>query len=125
PVESVKLEDSKIELNIPAQRGVYSGTIEGDTIKGKWTQGTNTLALNFKRGAAQAPAAAPEAVQLSPAEREFAVIYLDKTRKEFLDSIRGLTAAQWNYKPANGGWSVAECAEHIATAEDLIFGSVT
>jgi hypothetical protein len=33
--------------------------------------------------------------------------------------------AQWNFKPDEKTWSVAECAEHIALSEDLIFGSVT
>ena len=49
PVASVKFEDNAIELNIAAQNGVYKGGVDGDDIKGQWTQGTNTLPLNFKR----------------------------------------------------------------------------
>ena len=36
-----------------------------------------------------------------------------------MDSITGLTEAQWNFKPAPNVWSIAECAEHIAVAEDF------
>jgi len=118
PVESVKFEDGKVELNIPAQRGVYSGTVDGDNIKGNWKQGENSTPLNWKRAEAGA------VTTLTPAERDFAISYLEKTRKEFLDAIRGLTEAQWKYKPANGGWSVGECAEHITLSEDLLFGLV-
>jgi len=118
PVESVKFEDGKVELNIPAQRGVYSGAVEGDDIKGNWKQGTNSLALNWKRAEGGA------AITLTPAERDFAISYLEKTRQEFLEAIRGLNEAQWKYKPATGGWSVAECAEHITLSEDALFGLV-
>jgi hypothetical protein len=42
--------------------------------------------------------------------------------KGVLDATKGLSEAQWNFKPATDEWSVAECAEHIAAAEDLIRG---
>jgi hypothetical protein len=35
----------------------------------------------------------------------------------FLDSIREVTLAQWNFKPAPNRWSIAECAEHIAVTD--------
>src|SRR5260370_36720484 len=46
------------------------------------------------------------------------------TRKVFLDSVAGLSDAQWNCKRAPERWSIAECAEHIAVSEDAIFGLV-
>ena len=58
------------------------------------------------------------------AERDSAVQYLEKTRQGVLDATKGLSAAQWNFKPAPDRWSVAEVAEHIAAAEDLLFGSI-
>lgn len=72
---------------------------------------------------AQTPAAAK--ATLTEQERADAVKYLDDTRKKFLDSIKGLSEAQWKFKSAPDRWSVAEVAEHIALSEDLIFGLVS
>ena len=47
--------------------------------------------------------------------------HLHSTRKQFLDSIEGLSEAQWNFKPDEKTWSVAEVAEHIAISEDTLF----
>jgi hypothetical protein len=58
--------------------------------------------------------------ELSKAEREKAVKYLEKTRAEVLEATKGLSEAQWNFKPGPDRWSVAEVAEHIAAAEDLL-----
>jgi uncharacterized damage-inducible protein DinB len=62
---------------------------------------------------------------LTPAERDRAIAELTASRQQFLDSVAGLSAAQWSFKPDEKTWSVAECAEHIALSEDLIFGSVS
>ena len=62
---------------------------------------------------------------LTQAERDRAIAELTASRQQFLDSVTGLTAAQWNFKPDEKTWSVFQCAEHIALSEDLIFGSVT
>ncbi len=59
---------------------------------------------------------------LTQGERDFAMSSMQATRKIFLDSVAGLTAAQWNFKAAPERWSIAECAEHIALSEDLISG---
>ncbi len=61
---------------------------------------------------------------LTPAERQRAVAELQASRKVFLDAIRGLSPAQWNFKPAPGRWSVVECAEHMAVTEDFYFDLV-
>ena len=39
-------------------------------------------------------------------------------------SIKGLSEASAMRKPAEGKWSVLECMEHIALAEDHMFGQV-
>ena len=39
-----------------------------------------------------------------------------------LDATKGLSEAQWNFKPAPDRWSVAEVMEHIAAAEDMLRG---
>ncbi|MBM3776177.1 MAG: DinB family protein [Acidobacteria bacterium] len=43
----------------------------------------------------------------------------------FLDSITGLSEAQWNFKPGPEVWSVGEVAEHIALSEDMLFSRIT
>src|SRR6267143_6741901 len=62
---------------------------------------------------------------LTQAERDRAINHLQTTRKAFLDATKGLSEAQWNFKQAPDRWSVAECAEHIALAEDFLFKIVT
>jgi uncharacterized damage-inducible protein DinB len=45
---------------------------------------------------------------------------MEETRERFLHSIRGLSEAQWRFKPAPDRWSIAECAEHVTLAEESI-----
>jgi len=58
------------------------------------------------------------------AERDRAIQYLEKTRQGVLEATKGLSAAQWNFKPAPDRWSVAEVTEHIAAAEDFTYGDI-
>lgn len=37
-----------------------------------------------------------------------------------LEATKGLSEAQWNFKPAPDRWSVAQVMEHIAASEDFI-----
>ena len=62
---------------------------------------------------------------LTQGERNRAMSDLHASRKMFLDSIDGLSEAQWKFKPAPDRWSVAECAEHMALIEDALFERVT
>jgi hypothetical protein len=74
-------------------------------------------------GAALAFAAANvRAQETTQADKDKALAYLESTRKGVLDATKGLSEAQWNFKPASDRWSVAECVEHIAAAEDFIRG---
>ena len=61
---------------------------------------------------------------LSQTDRDKAMSHFHATRKVFLDSVAGLSDAQWNFKPAPQRWSIAECAEHIAVSEDALFEMV-
>jgi DinB superfamily len=69
-----------------------------------------------------AQAATPE---LTPQDRESAFKYLESTRQGIVDATHGLSADQWNFKPAPDRWSIAEVMEHIAAAEDYLEGNVT
>jgi hypothetical protein len=61
---------------------------------------------------------------LTQGERDRALSELYVSRKQFLDSVAGLSEAQWNFKPAPAVWSIAECAEHIAVADDLLLNGL-
>ncbi len=67
---------------------------------------------------------AARAQELTQADKDKAVQYLESTKKDVLDATKDLSPAQWNFKPAPDRWSVAECMEHIAAAEDYIRGMV-
>ncbi len=64
------------------------------------------------------------AQNLTPAERTKAIQYLEKTRADVLAATKGLSAAQWNFKPATNRWSVAEVTEHIAATEDFLMAMI-
>jgi len=64
------------------------------------------------------------AQNLTSEEINKAVKYLEKTRAEVLAATRGLSEAQWNFKPATNRWSVAEVTEHIAAAEDFLMDMI-
>jgi len=74
--------------------------------------------------AALLTASAVHAQNPTPAEIKKAMDYLEKTRADVMASTKGLSEAQWNFKPATNRWSVAEVTEHIAAAEDLLMGNI-
>jgi hypothetical protein len=58
--------------------------------------------------------------ELTPAERKFAINYLNKTKARLLKDVNGLSTTQLNFKAYDTSWSVAQCVEHIALSENLI-----
>jgi hypothetical protein len=71
-----------------------------------------------------AVAGAAPAQDASPADKEKALALLQSSKKGVLAATKGLSEAQWNFKPAPEKWSIAECMEHIAAAEDFILGQI-
>jgi DinB family protein len=63
---------------------------------------------------------AVSAQTLTQAERERALRYLTDTRNGVSDAVKGLSEAQWKFKPAPDRWSVAEVVEHLALTEELV-----
>jgi len=61
---------------------------------------------------------------LNQGERDRSMSYLHATRKQFLDTVGGLSEGQWKYKPSADRWSVAEVAEHLAVTEDAVYGVI-
>ena len=65
-------------------------------------------------------AAAASAQEVTQAEKERALQYLESTKKNVLEATKDLSEEQWNFKPAPDRWSVAQVMEHIAAAEDFL-----
>ncbi len=60
------------------------------------------------------------AQEVTQVEKDRALQYLETTKKGVLEATKGLSEAQWNFKPAPDRWSVAQVTEHIAAAEDFL-----
>src|SRR3989449_4331735 len=69
-----------------------------------------------------AGATAASAQEVTQAEKDKALQYLETTKKNVLEATKGLSEAQWNFKPAPDRWSVAQVMEHLAAAEDMLRG---
>ncbi len=68
---------------------------------------------------------AARAQEVTQAEKDKALQYLETTKKNIQEATKGLSAAQWNFKPGPERWSVAQVVEHIAAAEDMLRGMTT
>lgn len=54
---------------------------------------------------------------LNKQERKFAVGHLKDSKSELLKSVKGLSAAQLNFRSAPDKWSIKECLYHITLTE--------
>jgi DinB superfamily len=91
---------------------------------------TSVFASSVCGQSSPAPAAAPktstvESSALTKEEHDRAIDYLKQTQKDFLAAIDGVSEAQWKFKASPDRWSIAETAEHIALAEQMIWELVT
>jgi hypothetical protein len=59
--------------------------------------------------------------RMTAAERAEVIELLEKSERELMQAIAGLTDAQWSFKPAPDRWSVGEVVEHIVLADALLF----
>ncbi len=85
---------------------------------------TKSLAAVLMALVLMAGATAASAQEVTQAEKDKALQYLESTKKNVLEATRGLSEAQWNFKAAPDRWSVAQVVEHIAASEDFIRGMV-
>ena len=69
------------------------------------------------------PAKAP--VVFTEKDRESVLQYLDETKAEYVKQLSGISDAQLNFSAAEGRWTIAEIAEHIAVVEQALFGMFT
>ena len=61
---------------------------------------------------------------LTSQERQFAIDELNRTKENLLNSIKGLSKEQLNFKSSPTSWSIAECTEHLAISETNIWGAL-
>ena len=64
---------------------------------------------------------APTKDGITDAERKLAVQEFQRTKQRFLNDVKGLTAKQLSFKADTSRWSIAQCIEHIALAESMIW----
>ncbi|MEO6230579.1 MAG: DinB family protein [Ferruginibacter sp.] len=62
--------------------------------------------------------------ELTSTERKKAVEEMTQTKDHLLNVLKGLSAAQLNFKSSPESWSIAECTEHIAISENNIFAMI-
>lgn len=62
---------------------------------------------------------------LTTSEIEEARRALEQSRDGIINATNALSEAQWNYRPASGGWSAAQVVEHVAFVQELIFGLIS
>jgi hypothetical protein len=70
-----------------------------------------------KRNEASAPA-------LSAAELDQARNFLQLTRDYVIGAVKGLSDAQWKFKPAPDRWSIAQNIEHMVFIQELVLGPI-
>jgi hypothetical protein len=83
---------------------------------------TKSLGVVWIALALMAGATAASAQEVTQAEKDKALQYLETTKKNVVEATKGLSEAQWNFKAAPDRWSVAQVVEHIAASEDFIRG---
>jgi hypothetical protein len=62
-------------------------------------------------------AAMPVDNELTKKDKKFIAKHLKQSQKKLLQSIKGLSEAQLNFKPAPDKWSIKECVQHLTLAE--------
>jgi hypothetical protein len=62
--------------------------------------------------------------KLTPAEIDQAREYLEHTRKHVIGATKGLTEAQWKFKPSADAWSIEEIVEHMVMVQERVLGPI-
>ena len=60
------------------------------------------------------------AANLTEADKKEGLAQLERTRAGVVQATKGLSEAQWKFKPGPDRWSVAEVLEHIALVEEYL-----
>ena len=62
--------------------------------------------------------------KLTPEELDQARLFLEQTRNSVIGVTKGLTEAQWRFKPAPDRWSIAENLDHIVIVLERVLGPI-
>lgn len=62
--------------------------------------------------------------KLSAAEIAEGRAAVEAARDRMIAATEGLSEAQWNYRPASGGWSPAGIIEHSVVIQELVLGPI-
>ena len=62
--------------------------------------------------------------KLTPTELQQGRLYLEQTRDLAIGATKGLSEAQWNFKPAPDRWSIAEIVEHMVLTQNFALGPI-
>ena len=65
---------------------------------------------------------APAKQDLTSQEREQARRVVEAAHQGLVDATRGLSEAQWQFKPEPDSWSIAENLEHAVIVQELVLG---
>ena len=61
---------------------------------------------------------------MQPHEKRAMLESLESGRQALIDALHGVTGEAAARRPAPGRWSILECVEHLAIAEDYLFGQI-
>lgn len=81
------------------------------------------LAFASTSALSQTPAKTP--IVFTEKDRDFALKYMNDTKADYLDQLKGLSDAQLNFRAGADRWTIAEIAEHITVVEEALFGMMT
>jgi hypothetical protein len=70
------------------------------------------------------PAAPAPEQKLTDQELEQARLFLQQTRNAVIGATKGLSEAQWRFKPAPDQWSIAENLDHIVIVQERVLGPI-
>jgi hypothetical protein len=69
-------------------------------------------------------AASAADLKLTSSELEQGRLYLQQTRSYVIGATRGLSEAQWTFKPSPDRWSIAEILEHMVLTQEFVLGPI-
>ncbi len=61
---------------------------------------------------------------VTPAELQRAHLFIQQSRDGIVGALKGLSEAQWKFKPAPDRWSIAEVVEHVIFVQEIVAGPV-
>ena len=70
------------------------------------------------------PAVSTADQKLTPRELEQARLFLKQTLNAVIGVTKGLSEAQWTFKPSPDQWSIAENLDHIVIVQERVLGPI-